>query len=360
MRYPITLNALVAVSGLSSAVLATSPIATVTPCSDCPKSCAPAPVTVTEQYQVVPTCSAVTSYSKKTAWEEAECSSYSFVSTTIPCNGGSSSTVVTKTDQVVTLSHESEVWSRFVPCATTTPAAYATAAAYKNETACTSTIYHTMITDIVAPYNECGPLAVPSWGGSGICEVCGDNPEDEKDQPVTVVKCVNDVCESHAETWVSTKPTPVKTSSAYPFSSSAYCSVSGVNTITVTATVSPSDAASPVTKTYTLTTSVAKPQNVDITKTFTVTYTVPTYSHYESVAPVSTQTFCPSNGVYTVPIVTTCKPENPTYTDDVTTTVYYTTTVTDGPKTIDCVKTVTITFTSTSKCLQNSLFYSCD
>jgi len=34
----------------------------------------------------------------------------------------------------------------------------------------------------------------------------------------------------------------------------------------------------------------------------------------------------------------------------VTTTVYYTTTVTDGPKTVSCTKTVTVTYTSTSTC----------
>lgn len=359
MRSSFALNALVVFSGLTTALA--KDLATVTPCPDCPKSIKQALITVTEQYQPVSTCSPVKTCHKKHCYQTAKCETYDFVSTEVPCNGGTSTTLITKTDQLLTLAHVSEVQTSYAPCATATTAPYwnGTAPLYQNATACTSTSYQTVVVDLVAPYNDCGPLALPPWEGSGLCKKCGDKPEIQKDQPVHVSKCIDGACSTYQETWVSVKPTPASSSAAVKYSSSAYCSKAGVNTISVTATFTPSAAeggdsgyTAPVTKTFAITTSVAKPQNVVITKTITVTYTKkpePTVSHSSSVAAVSTKTFCHSNGVYTIPIVTTCKPSGPHFTEPVTTTVFYTTTVTDGPKTIECTKTVTVIFTSTSK-----------
>jgi hypothetical protein len=205
-----------------------------------------------------------------------------------------------------------------------------------------------------SPYNELGPLALPPWEGSGLCTTCVSGKE-SKDQAVHVSKCLDGVCSTYVETWVSTKPAPATSAAETSYSTSAYASQSGYNTIPVTATFTPSDTmeggyTAPVTSTFVITTSVAKPCSVDITKVITVTYTkepAPTAKYSTSAAPVSTKTYC-SNGAHTIPIVTTCTPKGPGFTAPVTTTVYYTTTVTDGPKTVSCTKTVTVTFTSTS------------
>jgi hypothetical protein len=63
--------------------------------------------------------------------------------------------------------------------------------------------------------------------------------------------------------------------------------------------------------------------------------------------PVSTSTYCTKNGPHTIPIVATITPANPIYTP-VTSTVYYTTTVTNAPVHIGCTKSLTVTFTSTA------------
>jgi hypothetical protein len=199
-------------------------------------------------------------------------------------------------------------------------------------------------------------MALPPWEGSGLCKKCGDNPDEQKDQPVYVSKCLDGACSTYAETWVSLKPAPSSSTTEVSFSSSAYCSESGVNTIPVTATFTPNAEGgypSAVTSSFLITTSVPQPQAIQITKYITVTFTkdqAPSVSHTKSVAVLSTTTVC-SNGVHTIPIVTTCTPHNnPHFTKPVTTTAYYTVTVTDGPKNIECTKTVTVTFTSTSKC----------
>jgi len=80
-----------------------------------------------------------------------------------------------------------------------------------------------------------------------------------------------------------------------------------------------------------------------------VTYTkepAPTVQFSTSAGVVSTETYV-SNGAHTIPIVTTCTPKGSHFTAPVTTTVWYTTTVKGGPKTVTCTKTVTVTFTST-------------
>lgn len=220
------------------------------------------------------TCSAVEECNSSSCSKVASCSTYDWVSTVIPYLAGASTTTVTETEQIVQLAHVSTVHTSYVPCPTTAPI-------YQNATrsACSSAVYQTEIVDYSAAYNECGPLAVPGWGGSGLCKKCLVT-EDKKDQKVHVNKCLDGKCTKYDETWVSLKPKPTP------------------------------------------------------------------YTSY-SVAPVSTVTYCPSAGVYTIPIVTTCTPHGPSFTKPVPTTVYHTTTVTGGPQYITCVQTVTITFTRT-------------
>lgn len=354
------LSAFVAIASVSMASASGKALTTLHPCPDCPASDRVAPITVTSQLQPVWTCEAVTKTVKKKEFVTPSCSNYDFLSTSVPCLGGASTTLITKTDQYVELSHVSTVLTSYVEVPTACP----TAPKYGNETVkypnatctSTSTAYQTMVVDLSAPYNECGPLALPPWEGSGLCSTCVSG--DSKEQVVHVSKCLDGVCSTYEETWVSTKPVPAKTTSTAErsFSTAAYCSQSGVNTIPLTATFTPSDNAegytAPVTSTFAHVTSVAKPCSVDITKVITVTYTKkpePTVQYSTSVAPVSTTTYC-SNGAHTIPIVTTCTPHGSHFTAPETTTVWYTTTVTDGPKPVSCTKTVTVTFTSTSSC----------
>jgi len=253
------LSALAAIASVSTAAAGYA-ITTLHPCPDCPASNRVAPITVTSQLQEVWTCEAVTKTIKKKAFVTPSCWNYNFLSTTVPCLGGASSTVITKTTQYIELSHVSTVLTSYIdvptvcplppapkysygygnatvkyPTATRTPAPATTCTS-------TSTAFHTLVVDLSAPYNECGPLALPPWEGSGLCKNCIQDNGDEEQQAVHVSKCYDGVCTTYIETWVSTKPTPAPTTSAgeASYSGSAYCSESGYNTIPVTATFTPS------------------------------------------------------------------------------------------------------------------------
>src|SRR4051812_28783217 len=112
MLSSFAINALVAITGLSTVVSATKPLATIEPCPSCPKSIKPSPIVVTAQYQPVSTCvpkkasKAGDSY-ETSYFKTASCSTYDFVSTHVPCLGGATTTLITKTDQILKLSHVS-------------------------------------------------------------------------------------------------------------------------------------------------------------------------------------------------------------------------------------------------------------
>jgi hypothetical protein len=262
--------------GLVTAVSTSTALATVTPCPQCPSSIMPAPITVTAQYQPVSTCSPTTTCSGGQCQLEPSCSTYDFVSTTVPCLGGASSTLITETDQILEIAHVSTVLTEYSPCTTTQPARYlnATTSSPSNVT-CTSTTYETLIVDLSAPYDECGPLAFPGdWQGSGLCTACVPNPNTTI-QVVDVHKCLNGKCTDYLETWISIKPTPTASSTSTGFSSQVSAS-SGLNTIPVTATFSPSGNpayTAPVTTTFTVTTSVPSEQVIEFVITVTITFT---------------------------------------------------------------------------------------
>jgi hypothetical protein len=101
---------------------------------------------------------------------------------------------------------------------------------------------------------------MPPWKGSNLCDpkICGASPLEKKNQPVHVSKCLNGKCSTYAETWVSAKPTTAYSTAALPYSGKAYASKAGVNTIPVTAVITPKGKqfTAPVTKTFMITTSV--------------------------------------------------------------------------------------------------------
>ncbi|TVY21752.1 hypothetical protein LARI1_G001210 [Lachnellula arida] len=336
-------GALLLAIGLSTFVSATSVLATISPCLSCPSDVMPAAIVVTEQYQPVSACTPSNSRNKTVP----SCSSYDFVSTVIPFMGGNGSMTVTKTDQILQLSHLSTVITSLVPCPTVAPKWG------QNRTtsvlACTDTQFQTMVIDASCPFNQIGPLGIQGYSGSGLCQACAEDANGSKHQPVNVVKCLDGSCSTYVETWVSTKPASTSTS-AVLFSSITYCSSRGVYTIPVTTVCTPSGSefTAPITSTFAVTTSVPSPRIIRITKTITFTFVgnaqALSGSSYISSAQVSTTASCPTNGQYTVPITKTFTAINPAFAAPVTTTIFYTTTVTNAPTNIDCTTVVTVVF----------------
>lgn len=345
-------NAFWLVSGTATLASAYKPLATIYPCPSCPSSAAPPAITVTAQYQPVSTCAphtiSATSYGSELYKVEPSCSAaYPWISTIIPCAKGSSTTI-TKVDQTVEVSYVSTVLTSEISYTTAAPAYNGTGYGYSNVTTYTSTKLTTMVVDINCPYNELGPMAIPGYGGSGLCTTCAEDKDGSKSQAVTVTKCLDKVCSTYAETWVSTKPTPTSVSSAV-YSTETYLPSAGEYTIPVTTvcTGSSPEFTKPVTKTFTITTSVSEAQTIHVTKTLTITYKgkpAPTAPCSSSKLTLSTSTYCTKNGVQTIPIVATITPSKAGYSIPVTTTVYYTTTVTNAPVHIGCTKTATVTF----------------
>lgn len=220
MRLP-SASTVFAILSWISAVAATGPLGTVIPCPGCPASIRPPPITVTAQYQEVSTCVPVKGV--------ASCKTYDWVSTRIPCEGGTKTTLITKTDQIVTLGHVSTVLDK-----------------PKHET---------YVVDITAPYKDCGPAALPPWEGSGLCKNCKNNNGDDV-QPVHVSKCDNKVCTTYKESWVSRKPTVASRVSTGVVSTTAYLS-NGRHTVPMTTTFPPPPGYDdPVTKTVYHTTTI--------------------------------------------------------------------------------------------------------
>ncbi|OWP01452.1 Ca2+-modulated nonselective cation channel polycystin [Marssonina coronariae] len=347
---PIARRSVVLLSGLSTLVAAKYPLATVYPCPSCPSGVAPPAITVTEQYQTVSTC-APTPYKlvgNTTQEAEPSCSSYAWVSTVIPAPDGSSTTV-TKTEQEVQVGYVSTVLTSKYPCATSAPSYNATGYGSSNSS-CTSTRLTTMVVDTVIPYNELGPLAIGGYAGSGLCETCEMDEDGAQYQVVTVHKCLDGACTTYAETLVSAKPTAPSSVQTAIYSSSTFCPSSGAYTIPVTTTCSPEapEFTDVVTKTFYITTSVSGPETIQITKTITVTFTgAPEPTAPSSKLPVSTSAYVTENGVQTVPIYATITPSDSGY-EPVTTTAFYTTSVTNAPVHVYCTKTLTVTFTSTA------------
>lgn len=103
------------------------------------------------------------------------------------------------------------------------------------------------------------------------------------------------------------------------------------------------------TKTVTVTIDGCPPEETVVTKSIPIAFgtSTPSPVYSSSECPISTATYCPSNGVYTIPVVETITPANPQFTEPATTTVYYTKTVTGGAQYVDCTTVITVVFTST-------------
>ncbi|EXJ79878.1 hypothetical protein A1O3_08163 [Capronia epimyces CBS 606.96] len=181
-------------------------LATITPCPAAPVSFAPPPITVTSQYQEVSTCEAKTACLKRRCTTQYSYHTYDYVSTIIP--GPDSPITVTRTDQSVLISHSST---------TITSTALVTKVRFGHRFTATATAYTTQVKEWSALYKDIGPLALPGYEGSGLCQSC-KGPHGEKRQQLEVIECVSHpkgptVCRGGVEDWIYI-PAPTSTSKA--------------------------------------------------------------------------------------------------------------------------------------------------
>jgi hypothetical protein len=177
-------------------------LATVTPCPSPVAWGAPAPITVTSQYQAVSTCQPVSEICiKNSCWMHYSYSTYDFVSTVIPYPSASPTTI-TKTDQSVFVSKASETITNTLVTSTVKRRGW------KRPITVTSTSfsYTTVVKEWSAAYKDLGPLAIPGYGGSGICTKC-HGPGEQKLQALDVLECFGTsdkptVCRTYPEAWI--------------------------------------------------------------------------------------------------------------------------------------------------------------
>ncbi|KAF2251776.1 hypothetical protein BU26DRAFT_516531 [Trematosphaeria pertusa] len=166
-----------------------------------------APVTVTSQYQPIPTYDS----------EHSSYSSYLYVSTIITDADGNQCTI-TKTEEPVTVAHYK---STITHTTVATDYGYAVPTGYypsgrKNATS--TPVYRTKSWEELyekidkVPYKELGPSALPNYPGSGLCGSECYGEEDTKYQPVEVSEYSNGKWSTYRETHTYGAPKPsVKT-----------------------------------------------------------------------------------------------------------------------------------------------------
>jgi hypothetical protein len=194
------------------ALAAGNALATIAPCPIATITAAPPPITVTAQHQDVSTCRVVTKCAHGSCSRDLVWDTWTFVSTTIPFNWNGTamqSTVVTDIRQPVTVSN----WYTTIPILPTVTS-NATGIFRGNATGIRPTGYQTpapsyttIARNWVVPYNQLGPLAIPGYGGSGLCGKCNMNEAGAREQAVTVTECGSDGvdprCVKYVEHWVS-------------------------------------------------------------------------------------------------------------------------------------------------------------
>ena len=186
--------------GVSSSSSSSAPPAytTINPCPGCPKSVAPKPCTVTEQYQTVSTCSV---YGPKGT---PVCSTYPYVSTTVKDYEGKPTTI-TKYDDYVTVDYTKSTKTVY-------PKPTGAYGSYKNSTKPTYEVYEKIVK---VKYYEIGPIALP--GKKDYLYKDYYNKEtDETYQPIEVIECSGSKCETATYTYTHGKPTPAATTYEKP------------------------------------------------------------------------------------------------------------------------------------------------
>lgn len=191
MHFHPSLAILTAVTlSFANLVLSTAP-KIITPCPNDTRS-KPIPVTITSQYQPVPTCI------PKIACIKGKCStqfvhtSYLYVSTVVPhaWNGTTSCyTTITDVEQPYRASEYYEVLTTVTAAPALPPKISKGPLEISGERLRSITRYETITRRAIAPYNAVGPLAMPGWSGSGLCDTCGNSTEGHRSQLLDVIEC---------------------------------------------------------------------------------------------------------------------------------------------------------------------------
>ncbi|KAF2113973.1 hypothetical protein BDV96DRAFT_613325 [Lophiotrema nucula] len=307
------------------------------------------PVTVTSQYQAVPT---YVSEEKSKYW-----SSYDWVSTILKDYDSKYTTITSTTDKVIvyhtktTKTHTSTITAPY----TTATGGYAYPTGYPVKNATTSTkVWYELYEKIhEVEYCELGPKALPGYGGSGLYKEW--NPKAETNyQPVEVKEYTGGKWKYYAVTYTFGAPKPSVTTYSAP---GTYTAPAYEITVTKSSTAAYEEectAAPHETVTYGgYTTDVTKPTTVTVpygayethgakTKTVvhytTVTYTKP--GHYTVIKP--TTTAYETSTVIVYPTATTYEPG--VYTHPVETV-----TITKSGEAYTCTAHHTSTYTPSSK-----------
>ena len=262
-----------AVASQQDAVLAERDLilTVIDPCPDCPSSIRPAPITITVQNQPYPTlipipCGNGTNFNgtalngttlNGTTFNDASFNGTTFngttpnnntaafcnltieysteyviyVSTVLPILFHGSSVTVTDEFQIVTYSSTSTtaVGTLTAP----TAGVYTNPASEVVTLAAPTMIPYTQTVPVyyAAPYNSLGPLAIPSFGGSGLCGDACLSPSEAR-QVANVEFCVGNVCYQYTETVITV--VVITTNVVYmPFQTVQYAPTNGVYTISV-------------------------------------------------------------------------------------------------------------------------------
>lgn len=254
------------------------PLTTIHPCKEASNAAYP-PITVTSQYQPVSTCQPTTACIKGKCSTIFPFTTYPFVSTVVPCAWNGESTqksTVTDVTQPFRVSEHHETLTTITAAPTGNGRHWVDWLARKKPETKSITLYETVTKRAMAPFNECGGLAIPGWEGSGLCKKCENLEDGSRAQLLDVVECRSGVdaagkgyekCAEWFETWIS-RPAPTSTVTA-----SARCSSKGNIPSAGTYTWTFPQTAPPVTIT-------APPRTVTITITGHKTVTVEPKSVY--------------------------------------------------------------------------------
>lgn len=156
----------------------------------CPSLTAAPSNTVTSQYQPVSTCysSSSTCVSSGNCTTSYAYSTWDYVSTVIPCayDGTSfSNCTVTRVDDSVVLRTESTTVTSINPVRSSNgPGRWR-----QGRPTVYTTIYEVRDRETKAKYDHMGPMAIPGYPGSGLCESCGNSDDDVLQQEVEITEC---------------------------------------------------------------------------------------------------------------------------------------------------------------------------
>ncbi|OQV04509.1 hypothetical protein CLAIMM_09376 [Cladophialophora immunda] len=162
---------------------------------------------------------------------------FAYVSTVIPAAWDGTSvhaTKVTSTAQTVTVSRFRSTITKFA-----TP----TQAVVRNGTtshASPKPVYLTVAKDFMVAYNQIGPLAIPGYGGSGLCKECNLQQDGSRSQVVNVIECrsgpVGTKCMGYTETWISKPAAASSSKTVTPLATRFVAPSAGTYTFTFTLT----------------------------------------------------------------------------------------------------------------------------